>query len=79
MEMLISVNGTLSGSGAIFCGGVPNTVARSAAESASPVAGPRTTGAAILGASSATQGITAVAVMSDVATVHLNRRIAAPA
>ncbi len=38
--MSISSIGTVSGSGPISCGGVPNTVARSAAESASPVAGP---------------------------------------
>src|ERR1700722_18986811 len=40
MEILISCNGTFSGMGAMSCGGVPNTVARSAAESARPVAGP---------------------------------------
>ncbi len=45
--MLISTSGTLVGIGATFCGGVPNTVARKAAESASPVAGPGATGVAI--------------------------------
>src|SRR6266702_2911549 len=39
MCKLISTSGTLAGMGAISCGGVPYTVARSAAESANPVAG----------------------------------------
>src|ERR1700733_11557219 len=43
----ISRSGTLSGNGAISWGGVPNTVARSAAESARPVAGPGAGGAGI--------------------------------
>src|ERR1700722_13769197 len=43
----ISRSGTFSGSGAISCGGVPNTVARSAAEEATPVAGPGAGGAGI--------------------------------
>jgi len=34
--MSISASGTLLGMGAMFCGGVPKIVARSAAESASP-------------------------------------------
>ena len=38
--ILISCSGTVSGIGAMSCGGVPNTVARSAPGSASPVAGP---------------------------------------
>src|ERR1700719_4670090 len=37
--MFISCSGTVCGMGAIACGGAPNTVARSAAESARPVAG----------------------------------------
>ncbi len=47
MCMLISTSGTLAGMGAISCGGVPYTVARSAAESANPVAGPAALGDAI--------------------------------
>src|SRR5580698_5920476 len=37
---LISARGTLAGSVAISCGGVPKTVARRPAESDKPVAGP---------------------------------------
>ena len=46
--ILISANGTLLGIGATSCGGVPKTVARSAAESARPVAGPGAGGGAIV-------------------------------
>jgi hypothetical protein len=47
--MSISVSGTLAGIGARSCGGVPKTVARSAAESARPVAGPVVAGSAAAG------------------------------
>src|SRR5579863_4416460 len=53
MAMLISSSGTLLGSGAMFSGGVPNTVARSPPESARPVAG---SGAAGDGAADAPAG-----------------------
>src|SRR5579863_7968352 len=58
MAILISRSGTLLGIGAMFCGGVPNTVARSPAESARPVAGPAAAGAATDDASGATVGAT---------------------
>src|SRR5579859_158614 len=44
MRMLISTSGTLAGMGAMSPGGVPYTVARSAAESAKPVGGPDAAG-----------------------------------
>jgi hypothetical protein len=49
MAMLISASGTRLGIGALFCGGVPKTVARNAAESARPVAGPGAAGGAMNG------------------------------
>src|SRR5579863_9145181 len=49
MAMLISSSGTLLGIGAMFCGGGPNTVARSPAEPARPVAGPGAGGATVAG------------------------------
>jgi hypothetical protein len=48
MAILISMSGTRSGIGAMSLGGVPNTVARSAAESARPVAGPDAGGGAMI-------------------------------
>ena len=54
MAMLISSSGTLLGIGAMFCGGVPNIVARSPAESARPAAGPWAAGGAMGGASGST-------------------------
>src|ERR1700682_3987071 len=45
--ILISTSGTLRGIGAAFSGDEPNTVARSPAESARPVAGPGAGGAGI--------------------------------
>jgi hypothetical protein len=47
--MLISASGTRLGIGAMFCAGVPKIVARSAAESAKPAAGPGAAGAAMTG------------------------------
>src|ERR1700679_4113813 len=41
----ISESGTFAGRDAMSCGGVPNTVARSPAESARPIAGPGAGGA----------------------------------
>src|SRR5579863_10263151 len=56
MAMLISSSGTLLGIGAMFCGGGPNTVARSPAEPARPVAGPGAAGAATGGTWGAVAG-----------------------
>src|SRR5580704_18515207 len=62
MAMLISSSGTLLGIGAIFCGGGPNIVARSPAESARPVAAPGAAGAATGEASGVTTDGTSGAV-----------------
>src|ERR1039457_1568284 len=51
--ILISASGTVAGSGARSCGGVPNIVARSAAESARPVAGPAAAGGPTAGGGAA--------------------------
>ena len=76
-RMSISVSGTVFGSGAMSAGGVPNTVARSPAESARPVAGPT-----VVNAGSGFAGGSAPALMAvnDSATPQnpVWRRTAAP-
>jgi hypothetical protein len=75
MAILISMSGTRAGIGAMSLGGVPNTVARSAAESARPVAGPGAGGGAMIAGASGAAPRANTAASSDAANTDRKRFI----